>query len=92
MRKEMRKEMKKEGPMTEGKFSKKNCRFCVEPDLTISYKDVKALKYFMTERERILPRRITGLCAYHQRQLTQAIKKARILSLVPFSSSQRQLI
>lgn len=84
--------MKPELPMIDGRFSKKSCRFCTDPDLPINYKDAKALKPFLTERERILPRRITGLCAYHQRLITQAIKKARILSFIPFSASQRQTI
>jgi small subunit ribosomal protein S18 len=50
----------------------------------IDYKDTKTLKYFITERGKIIPRRITGTCAKHQRQLTQAIKRARTIALLPF--------
>lgn len=70
---------------------KKACRYCSEPQLKLDYKDAKALKAFMTERDKILPRRHTGLCAYHQRQLTLGIKRARILGIIPFSTSQRSL-
>lgn len=83
--------MRQDSPMTEGRFTKKTCRFCVNPDLPLNYKDAKALKPFISERERILPRRITGLCAFHQRQVTQTVKKARLLSFIPFSASQRQI-
>lgn len=70
---------------------KKACRYCSEPQLKLDYKDAKALKSFMTEREKILPRRHTGLCAFHQRQLTNGIKRARILGIIPFASSQRSV-
>lgn len=65
---------------------KKSCRFCADKTLRIEYKDAKILKMFMTERGKILPRRISGNCAKHQRKLTIAIKRARILSLVPFTT------
>lgn len=70
-------------------FRKKACRFCNDAALYLDYKDAKALKYYLTERDKILPRRQTGLCARHQRQMTNTVKKARILSLIPFSSVQR---
>jgi small subunit ribosomal protein S18 len=52
--------------------------------MTIDYKDPKTLKYFITERGKIIPRRISGSCAKHQRSLTQAIKRARAIALLPF--------
>lgn len=74
------------------RFSKYNrrkvCRFCADPKLRIDYKDGKALKYFITERGKIVPRRITANCAYHQRELTTAIKRARILAIVPYTATQ----
>ena len=64
-------------------FKKKVCRFCTQK-LTIDYKDGDMLRKFITERGKILPRRITGTCAKHQRALAQAIKRARIIALLPF--------
>lgn len=66
------------------KKKKKVCSFCVERIYEIDYKDVNRLKKYLTERGKILPRRTTGNCARHQRQLTRAIKRARILALLPF--------
>ena len=63
---------------------KKVCRFCEDKTQTIDYKDVKKLQRFMTERGKILPRRVSGTCAKHQRALTVAIKRARIMALLPF--------
>jgi small subunit ribosomal protein S18 len=63
---------------------RKVCRFCADSSLIINYKDTKTLKYFTTERGKIIPRRITGTCAKHQRQLTQAIKRARTIALLPY--------
>ncbi|MBW2100088.1 MAG: 30S ribosomal protein S18, partial [Deltaproteobacteria bacterium] len=56
---------------------RKVCRFCADSKLKIDYKDPRSLKYFTTERGKIIPRRISGTCAKHQRALTQAIKRAR---------------
>jgi small subunit ribosomal protein S18 len=64
-------------------FKKKICRFCTQK-LKIDYKDADMLRKFITERGKILPRRITGTCAKHQRSLAQAIKRARIIALLPF--------
>ena len=64
-------------------FKKKVCRFCVQK-LKIDYKDADTLRRFITERGKILPRRITGTCAKHQRGLAAAIKQARIIALLPF--------
>lgn len=63
---------------------RKVCRFCADSSIIIDYKDFKALKYFITERGKIIPRRITGTCASHQRTLTLAIKRARAIALLPF--------
>jgi small subunit ribosomal protein S18 len=64
-------------------FKKKVCKFCMQK-LKIDYKDPDTLRRFITERGKILPRRITGTCAKHQRALALAIKRARILALLPF--------
>ena len=64
-------------------FKKKICKFCVQK-LKIDYKDADTLRRFITERGKILPRRITGTCAKHQRALALAIKQARSLALLPF--------
>ncbi|PLX49050.1 MAG: 30S ribosomal protein S18 [Desulfobulbaceae bacterium] len=63
------------------------CRFCADKELTIDYKDVKTLKSFLTERGKIIPRRIYGNCAKHQRQLTEAIKRARQIALLPYAGN-----
>ena len=65
---------------------KKVCAFCADRAEFIDYKDVAKLRKCMTERYKILPRRVTGTCAHHQRELTIAIKRARHLALLPFSS------
>ena len=63
---------------------KKVCTFCVDRVDKIYYKDIANLRKCMTERAKILPRRVTGTCAYHQRELTTAIKRARHLALLPY--------
>ena len=65
---------------------KKVCGFCVDKVESIDYKDVARLRRYISERAKILPRRVTGTCARHQRELTVAIKRARHLALLPFSS------
>jgi small subunit ribosomal protein S18 len=65
---------------------RKVCRFCADKFMAIDYKDYRTLRHFITERGKILPRRITGTCAKHQRRLTTAIKQARIMALLPFTS------
>ena len=64
---------------------KKVCRFCVEKIDSINYKDVRLINAFVAERGRIIPRRISGVCTPHQRQLSDAIKKARNIALVAFA-------
>ncbi len=65
---------------------KKVCAFCIDSVKYSDYKDAKVLRGFMTERGKIIPRRISGTCAHHQRQLTVAIKRARNVALLPFTA------
>lgn len=65
---------------------RKVCRFCADKNLKIDYKDIKTLTQFVTERGKVTPSRITGTCAGHQRILTVAIKRARNLALLPFTT------
>ena len=65
---------------------KRVCKFCVEKLEYIDYKDVKMLQQFIPERGKILPRRISGTCALHQRKLQNAIKRARTVALLPFAT------
>lgn len=66
-------------------YKKKVCRFCEDKNLAIDYKDKDLMKSFVTERGKILPRRITGTCSRHQRKLTLEIKRARQMALIPFT-------
>lgn len=66
---------------------RKVCRFCADKNLVINYKDPNSLKHFITERGKIIPRRISGSCAKHQRSLTHAIKRARTIALLPYVGS-----
>jgi small subunit ribosomal protein S18 len=68
------------------KSRRKVCQFCAEKVEVIDYKDVAKLRKFVSERSKILPRRVTGTCAKHQRELTTAIKRARHLALLPYTS------
>ena len=63
---------------------RKFCRFCSEKIEYIDYKDIKTLRSYLTERGKILPRRMTGVCAKHQRKLTEAIKRSRNIALLSF--------
>ena len=63
---------------------KKSCRFCGEDAPAIDYKDARLLRSYITERGKIVPRRISGTCAKHQRQLATAIKRARTIALLPY--------
>jgi len=65
-------------------FRKRYCRFCKEKRDDIDYKDIDTLKDYITERGKILPSRITGTCAKHQRALSRAIKRARFMALLPY--------
>ena len=66
------------------KSRKKVCAFCVDKVEEIDYKDVQKLRKFTSDRAKILPRRVTGTCAAHQRELTVAIKRARTVALLPY--------
>ena len=72
--------------MRNRKAKKKVCSFCQDKVDYIDYKDVAKLRRYISERAKILPRRITGTCAKHQRQLTEAIKRARHIALLPFTA------
>ncbi len=74
-----RRPMKKKG-------GKKVCYFCAQKDEFIDYKDTAKLRRYISDRAKILPRRITGTCAKHQRELTQSIKRARHLAMLPYSA------
>lgn len=66
---------------------RKFCRFCADPDTPLDYKNPDALKDFVTERGKIIARRITGVCARHQRDLTREIKRARQMALMYYTST-----
>ena len=68
---------------------RKVCRFCADRDIIINYKDPKVLRSFVSERGKIIPRRIFGTCAKHQRELTEAIKRARQIALMSYSGSMQ---
>ena len=67
-------------------FRKRPCRFCMDKVVNIDYIDYQRFQKFLTERGKIVPSRISGNCAKHQRQLARAIRKARVMALVPFVS------
>ena len=64
---------------------RKVCRFCADKNVPIDYKDPGTLKYFITDRGKVIPRRISGNCAKHQRKVSLAIKRARMIALMPFA-------
>ncbi len=78
------------GPEKRRRFQvrKKVCRFCVDKTPFVDYKDVKTLRFFLTERGKILPRRISGNCARHQREVTVAVQRCRNIALIPFSGEK----
>jgi len=65
---------------------RKVCRFCADKALKVDYKDQQALKYFLTERGKIIPRRISGNCAKHQREIATAVKRARMVAILPYTA------
>jgi small subunit ribosomal protein S18 len=69
-----------------GMRRKKVCQFCTDKTEVIDYKDVDKLRKYVTDRGKILPKRITGSCAVHQRAVTSAIKRARIVALLPYAA------
>ncbi len=68
-----------------GRRKKRVCEFCTEKSTSIDYKDTNKLKRYISERGKILPRRVTGNCAKHQRAMTVAIKRARHIALLPYT-------
>ena len=81
-----RPERAERAPRGNRKGRRKVCAFCVDKVDTINYKDVAKLRRYLSERAKIVPRRVTGTCARHQRQLTVAIKRARHLAFLPYVS------
>jgi small subunit ribosomal protein S18 len=75
-----------EGGRGRGFGRRKVCRFCADKALKVDYKDQQALKYFLTERGKIIPRRISGNCAKHQREIATAIKRARMVAILPYTA------
>jgi len=71
-------------PIIRRTFVKKACRFCADKVDRIDYKDLERIGRYVTERGKILPSRLTGTCAWHQRVLTRAIKRARFMALLPY--------
>jgi len=69
---------------------RKVCRYCADKNLKVDYKNAADLKYFVTERGKIVPRRISGNCARHQRQVATAIKRGRNVALLPYTVMQHQ--
>ena len=80
--------MERDNRAPRGRKRRKVCAFCVDKVECIDYKDAAKLRRFTSERAKILPRRTTGTCAMHQRQLTEAIKRARQIALLPFVPSK----
>ncbi len=79
------------GPRKKRPFQRRKvCRFCAEKEMTIDYKDPRTLRYYITERGKIVPRRISGNCSKHQREITEAIKRARNLALLPLAAGHSQ--
>jgi small subunit ribosomal protein S18 len=81
---------KKQGFLKKTAPRKKQCRFCVEKIKEIDWRQIHLLKMFTTETGRIIPRKITGVCAKHQRQLARAIKINRNLGLIPYTTMMRK--
>lgn len=75
------------GPRRRGLGRRKVCRFCADKSMFIDYKDSRGLSHFVTEGGKIIPRRITGTCSRHQRRLTVAIKRARVVALLPYTTA-----
>jgi small subunit ribosomal protein S18 len=74
-------------PRRRGMGRRKVCRFCADKTMLIDYKDARTLGKFLSERGKIIPARITGTCARHQRRLTVAVKQARTVALLPYTTA-----
>lgn len=86
-KKDGKKDGKRDGKREGGKkkvFKKRPCRFCIDKVTAIDYLEYQKFSRFLTERGKMVPSRISGTCARHQRQLSKAVKKARVLALLPF--------
>jgi small subunit ribosomal protein S18 len=81
---EMKKKPRRDGERKKKVFKKKPCRFCLDKVESLDYMDYPRFQKLLTERGKIMPSRITGNCARHQRQLARAIRKARVAALLPF--------
>lgn len=77
---------RKKRPAKDRRVKKKPCQFCADKAIDVSYRDVNRLKRYVSERGKIVPRRISGTCAKHQRMLMIAVKRARIIAFLPFVS------
>lgn len=77
-----------EGGGRRGFGRRKVCRFCADKALKVDYKDQGQMKYFLTERGKIIPRRISGNCAKHQREVATAVKRGRMLAILPYTVGQ----
>jgi small subunit ribosomal protein S18 len=76
------------GPRKKRPFQRRKvCRFCADKQIVIDYKDPRTLRYFVSERGKIIPRRISGNCSKHQREITEAIKRARNIALLPIAGT-----
>jgi small subunit ribosomal protein S18 len=80
----MEQRQQRRGGQGGGPRKKKVCQFCADKNLKINYKDVDTLQKYVTDRGKILPKRVTGTCALHQREVARAIKRARIVALMPY--------
>jgi len=79
---------KRRGPSRFGPQKKRSCRFCADKALRLDFKNPQQIGLYISERGKILPRRYTGACSKHQRDITLAVKRARILAVIPFTSTQ----
>lgn len=85
MARDTKRDPKKKGEKREKRpMRKKKCKFCLDRVTYVDYKDERRVRRFMTDRGKITPRRITGTCAKHQRMLAMAVKRARLIALVPY--------
>lgn len=84
----VRKNNKKEKKRIKKILTKKTCRFCIDSEKIIDYKRSKMLCSFLTDRCKIVPRRVTGNCQFHQRRIVEAIKRARHLAMLPYTVQQ----
>ena len=82
----MERENRPERPARDNRRRRKVCQFCADKVESIDYKDTAKLRKFVSDRGKILPRRMTGTCAAHQRELTEAIKRARHIALLPYTA------